>query len=243
MWIRYGLLVCAAALLMGSTCLSNIGTVIGDLRDGGHRADGGTGTSGSNSRGIYVAAGGNYCVLHWCPEAFIHPPDGGVLLDARFENTTAGTFRTPVGATFDGQPVTLLGIGAEPTALAIHYRDSSGENWATGADVKRVNLLLTQAQTMSFGEATQSDGLVQYEVRINGKPYCSAALGSPDRSTFFAGKRVDGNTGAVKDAPSTMTLACSSGAIVACLASGVRPWAGGTDDALSACVQEKRTRP
>ncbi|NOJ82659.1 ADYC domain-containing protein [Myxococcus xanthus] len=224
-----------------------------------------------NGLGIYVAEGHSYCFLHEktpvaCLEGFVNTPEG-VALHVRSMYQRDQTLQLPLhlrnpGTPVHGEPPTLESIHGNVGDFFVAVRSGDVSRKLRGEPVSR--LVFGFKLPVDLDGTGTLEGLL-YElalepvsgnrlvVRYRPTPstawlrQCQAPENPNVASVLLPQRQVDGLTAAVRPHDATLTVACESGAIGACMNWGYQPW---TPEKLQAdpdrefvhgaCLQAKR---
>jgi hypothetical protein len=210
----------------------------------------------------------------FCPEAFVNT-SSKVWLDAQDEQNPGTFYSFAVsGVLADSlNGVDVVGVSSDHTDFAVTYKtipDDGTIHTAQGTDLnnlilrihtsrveKNVDVPYTFWLGFTYEGATADYKIHQYTVNYalakqgenpgeaNWIGYCQEGTKFLT-SSFLEGKRISGLNAAVEPYPEVVTMACDTGAIVACLHWGYAPWSTQTgapdksEDLFASCLQAKR---
>ncbi|NVJ05844.1 hypothetical protein HUW63_11450 [Myxococcus sp. AM001] len=222
-----------------------------------------------NGLGIYVTEGHSYCFFHEktpaaCLEGFVNTPKG-VALHVRSMYQRDQTLQLPLHLRNSGKPED----GAHPTLEAIH---GNARDFflavRKGDEAKKLRGESVSRLVFGFKLPVRLDGVMEglaYELSLEPvsgnrlvvryRPMSSTVwlrqCQSPGdqnvASVLLPQRQVDGLNAAVRPHDDTLTVACETGAIGACMDWGYQPWTPETHQpdadrefVYGACLQAKR---
>ncbi|WP_163863325.1 ADYC domain-containing protein [Myxococcus eversor] len=223
-----------------------------------------------NGLGIYIAEGHSYCFFHGrtatlCPEGFINTPEGVVMrvrsLEQRRRVLDIPVRLTPSAAPSREASPVLEEVHASPTDLYAVVSEGGRATKVRGEALGRLTFHFTlpvdevDGDVVSRGYELTLSPLkgrhFQVLYREAGSepwlPQCRSPEKAPVASVFLPARRVDGLNAFVDERLDSVTMACETGAIGACLAWGYQPWSPDTfqvdasrEHVYRACLQAKR---
>ncbi len=222
-----------------------------------------------NGLGIYIAEGHNYCFLHEktpvaCLEGFVNTPEGAalrvrsmyqrdrvLLLPLHLRNPA-----TPAGEA----PPSLESMEGNIGDFYVAVRTGDAVRKLRGAAMSRLvfgfrlpvdlgGTLEDLLYELSLEPVSDNRLVVRYRpaTHTGWQRQCQSPEGRDTASVILPQRPIDGLNAAMTRHAASLTVACESGAIGACMAWGYQPWTPDTRTAdpdwefvYGACLQAKR---